>query len=101
MLIILRAKNLTSNMRSDVGQYNLVTKTMQLWINSARLVNGATHITIPAFDVPKDVKKVEIKDAGNNSTLVVPVKTFLSSKQENGSFSFEYSDWSKKYRRMI
>lgn len=100
MLIILRAKNMTSNMRSDIGQYDIVNKKMQIWVNSSRLVNAETMLTIPEFDVPKDVKKVELRDAGTDQVLQVPLDVFNSSLQKDGTHKFEWSEWFKKYRRL-
>lgn len=101
MLIILRANHLTSNMRSDVGQYNLITKKMQLWVNSSRLVNGATDLVIPDFNVPEDVKSIDIVDEGTDQTLSVPVSVFHESAKSDGTHVFNFSDWQHKYRRLI
>lgn len=82
---------------SDVGQYNVLKKHLQLWYNSARMVNGATTYKMPDFDLPEVVEKLELIDTAGISAWYF-LWTFLATKLEDGGYELPIEEWKAKYK---
>lgn len=83
---------------SDVGQYNVLKKHLQLWYNSARMVNGATTYKMPDFDLPEVVEKLELIDTAGDLRMVLPLDVFLATKLEDGGYELPIEEWKAKYK---
>lgn len=83
---------------SDVGQYNVLKKHLQLWYNSARMVNGATTYKMPDFDLPEVVEKLELIDTAGDLRIVLPLDVFLATKMEDGGYELPIEEWKTKYK---
>lgn len=90
-----------STTRSNIGEYRVLKKELELWINSSSLILGETDITIPDFDFPKDVEKLYIIDTNaHNLKLTIPVNEFKHYFVENEGYRFNYQDFVNKYKRV-
>lgn len=88
--------------KSDIGQYNVMKKNLQLWYFSARLVNGATEYTLPDFDFPtdpKDIEKLELIDMSGDTRLEIPIDVFNATKQKDGTYKLPIVEWEKQYSK--
>lgn len=98
MQVIIRA-NKPQTMRSDIGQYNVITKKLTVWVNSSRLMNGETILRVPDFELPDDVKKIVLEDAGTDASFPVPLDVFKEVKNEiSEHYEIPWNEWYKKYR---
>lgn len=86
-------------MRSDIGQFNVLNGKLTVWVNSSRMMNGSTIITVPDFDIPEKTKKVILEDAGTDASITVPLTEFKSVKNTtSGEFEIPWNSWYKKYK---
>ena len=85
--------------QSDLGQYNVLKKHLQLWCVSASLADHNPVATIKEFEFPKDVEKLEIIDPTTDDRMVVPINVFKEAHQEGVGYVFNYRDWLKKYKK--
>ena len=75
MLISVKPTNSALTFQSDLGQYNVIKKHLQLWFNSSRMGSDGV-ITIKEFTLPDDVKTLELIDLYRDERLKVPVSAF-------------------------
>lgn len=77
MLISVKPTNSALTFQSDLGQYNVIKKHLQLWFNSSRMGSDGV-ITIKEFTLPDDVKTLELIDLYRDERLKVPVSALKS-----------------------
>lgn len=85
------------NFQSDLGQYNVLKKHLQLWFSSMALTMGEDHILIKDFEFPKDVKKLELIDTHSDLRMNVPVDDFKSVYINGIGYKFPFEEWKEKY----
>lgn len=89
-----------SALKSNIGQYHVIKKELELWINSGSLILGEEYIVIPDFDIPKDVEKLYIIDTNvNNLRLRISLEEFKGLHVDNVGYKFKYKDFVEKYKR--
>ena len=99
MIISITPKEKTTS-RSNIGEYRVLKKELELWINSSSLILGEKDITIPDFDLPKDVEKLYIIDTNaHNLKLNIPVEEFKQYFVTDTGYKFNYQDFVNKYKR--
>lgn len=96
MLISVKPTNSALTFQSDLGQYNVIKKHLQLWFNSSRMGSDGV-ITIKEFTLPDDVKTLELIDLYRDERLRVPVSAFKKLYKEGEGYSFVLKDLRKKY----
>lgn len=85
------------NFQSDLGQYNVIKKHLQLWFNSNTLRLGETNIVIKGFDFPEDAEKLELIDSYTDARLTVPIPDFKATFKKGIGYIFPFKDWVDKY----
>lgn len=89
-----------SALKSNIGQYHVIKKELELWINSGSLIFGEEYITIPDFNFPNDTEKLYIIDTNiPDGKFKVPVEDFKKFYIKDLGYKFKYSDFSSKYKR--
>lgn len=96
MLISVKPTNSALTFQSDLGQYNVIKKHLQLWFNSSHMGSDGV-ITIKEFTLPDDVKTLELIDLYRDERLKVPVSVFKKLHKEGEGYSFVLKDLRKKY----
>lgn len=85
------------NFQSDLGQYNVVSKKLQLWFMPSRVGNGTDIVTIQEFDFPADAEKLEVLDPSTDLRMVVPIDVFKAAHKPGVGYQFSLSEWRNKY----
>lgn len=88
------------NFQSDLGQYNVVSKKLQLWFMPSRVGNTDEYATIQEFEFPKDVEKLEVLDPSTDLRMSVPIDVFKATYVDGVGYRFPIKEWRKKYTRI-
>jgi hypothetical protein len=85
------------NFQSDLGQYNVISKKLQLWFIPSRIGNTDEYAIIQEFDFPNDVEKLEVIDPASDLRMKVPVDVFKSTLVPGEGYKFPYKEWRRLY----